>query len=93
MCTAQADSEWGGAGAAARDWGGRPEGVPRSEKYDTKPYEPEDDDEYRPDAPQEAAAAQPQQGGVRGCPTRACLSWESGCSDMERLQAGGARRQ
>ncbi len=43
------------------DWAGRSEAVPRNEKYDIKPYEPEDDDEYRTDA--EKAAADPQTKG------------------------------
>lgn len=66
LCGAQVDAEWGGgAPAATQDWAGRPNaGVPRVEKYDTRPYEPEDDDEYRTDAPkQDAGAAAP--GGVR----------------------------
>ena len=40
------------------DWAGRSEAVPRNEKYNVKPYEPEDDDEYRTD--DEKAAADPQ---------------------------------
>ncbi|CAL8467465.1 g7003 [Coccomyxa elongata] len=53
---AEAQAEWAGVGAKTA-WDGRPENVPRTEKYDLKPYEPEDDDEYRTDA--ERAAAEP----------------------------------
>lgn len=53
---AETQAEWAGVGAKSA-WDGRPENVPRTEKYDLKPYEPEDDDEYRTDA--ERAAAEP----------------------------------
>lgn len=36
--------------------------MPRVEKYDIKPYEPEDDDEYRTDA--EKTELQPKTGGA-----------------------------
>ena len=51
---------YGGSDHHARnaDWAGRPEAVPRNEKYNIKPYEPEDDDEYRTDT--EKTAADPQ---------------------------------
>lgn len=86
----QADTEWGGAGGAARGWDGRAEGIPRTEKYDLKPYEPEDDDEYRTDAPREAAAAQQQGGGVRSLlPACACLSWAN--AGIQQDATGGGR--
>jgi hypothetical protein len=49
MQDAQIDAEWAGVGAATADWDGRPERPPppRTDKYDLKPYEPEDNDEYR----------------------------------------------
>ena len=53
----QVNEEWGGVVSAARDWAGKKPpagGVPVNTKYDTRPFEPEDDDEYRTDAPKGA---------------------------------------
>ncbi len=63
---AQAEAEWGGPGASKTGWDGKPERPPpRTEKYDLKPYEPEDDDEYRTD--EERAVKEPtaKDGAVR----------------------------
>ena len=50
----------------AADWAGR-QAVPRVDKYDIKPYEPEDDDEYRTDAEKAKLQSQlPSGGGVSG---------------------------
>ena len=47
------------------DWEGRPENVPRTEKYDLKPYEPEDDDEYRTEEERAPAAPAAAAGGAK----------------------------
>ncbi len=49
--------------AYAADWAGR-QAVPRVEKYDIKPYEPEDDDEYRTDAEKAKLQAELPAGGA-----------------------------
>ena len=53
----------GSTSACAADWAGR-QAVPRVEKYDIKPYEPEDDDEYRTDAEKAKLKAELPAGGA-----------------------------
>ena len=55
--------------AVIAGWEGKPEKVESTEKYDLKPYEPEDDDEYKTDAERAAEKAKAEadsklQGGV-----------------------------
>lgn len=75
---AATEAEWAGVVGAQKGWDGRPEApVPRTEKYDLEPYEPEDDDEYRTEeeraVAEPAAAAEVQSGAVR-CPPPVNLS-------------------
>lgn len=70
--------QWAGAGAN-KDWAGRPENVPRVEKYDLKPYEPEDDDEYRTEAERAAAEPAAATGGAK-----------SGAVSQRRLEVHGS---
>lgn len=66
----QAEAEWAGAGANT-GWDVKPERQPpHTEKYDLKPYEPEDDDEYRTD--EEKAAKEPH--GAKGGAVRRDLN-------------------
>lgn len=79
--------------ACTTDWAGRSEGVPRVEKYDIKPYEPEDDDEYR--TPAEVAASEPHNrpsapvaGGVSSILSqRICLHTDLIKSKQHRLDS------
>ena len=47
----------------AAEWAGR-QAVPRVEKYDIKPYEPEDDDEYRTESEKAKLRAELPAGGA-----------------------------
>jgi len=85
---ATAEAEWAGVAGAQKGWDGRSEApVPRTEKYDLAPYEPEDDDEYRTE--EERAAAEPATaGGVQlgavCCPTT-CESLLVLCAQFNQL--------
>lgn len=49
--------------------------MPRNEKYDIKPYEPEDDDEYRTPAEQAAREPGAKAGAARSGGVSHTLSW------------------